>query len=298
MNKLVRFYNQNRFVIWICLVLVAIVIFVIQALNKFAYKQNIETDLNEVSTNKPVLNNNYSVVNGQEVMPEVKDVIDEFINLCSNKQISLAYELLSKKCKEELYPTLEDFSKKYYNKIFSSKKTYICQAWLTGNSKYTYKIDFVDDMLATGSPSKTSIVDYYTVVKEENEDKININKFIDSENLNLAITKDNITIKILSKKIYMDYETYEIEVENRTQKTILLDNLKYTDKIYVLDNNEKKYFWNNYEYLETELTVRSGLKQKIEIKFNKQYSPNNKTKNMVFENIIQGDKLLNINIDI
>lgn len=298
MNKLIRFYNQNRFVIWITVILVAIVIFIIQALNKFAYEKNIEKNVNEVSINKPILNNNYSVVTGQDVMPGVKDVIDEFINLCSNKQISLAYELLSSKCKEELYPTLEDFTEKYYNKIFSSKKTYICQAWLTEKSKYIYKIDFVDDMLATGSPSKTSIVDYYTVVKEENEDKLNINKFVDSENLDLSMTKDNITIKILSRKTYMDYETYEIEVQNKTQETILLDNLKYTDKIYVLDSNGKRFPWNNYEYSETELTVRSGLKQKIEIKFNKQYSPKNKTKNIVFENIVQGDKLININVDI
>lgn len=298
MNKLIRFYNQNRFVIWISIILVAIVIVVIQVLNQFAYEKNAEKNVNEVSTNKTVLNNNYSVVTGQEVKPEVKDVIEEFINLCSNKQISMAYELLSTKCKEELYPTLEDFSEKYYNKIFSAKKTYICQAWLTEKSKYTYKIDFVDDMLATGSPSKTSIVDYYTVVKEENEDKLNINKFIDSENLNSAITKDNITIKVLSKKIYMDYEVYSIEVENKTQKTILLDNLKHTDKIYILDSNGKKYFWNNYEFSENTLTVRSGLKQKIEIIFNKQYSPNNKTENIVFENIVQAGKLININVDI
>lgn len=298
MNKLVRFYNQNRFVIWILVILITAVITLIQVLNQFAYEKSREKNVNEVSTNKPVLNNNYSVVTGQEIKPEVKDVIEEFINLCSNKQISKAYELLSAKCKEELYPTLEDFSEKYYNKIFSTKKTYICQAWFTEKSKYTYKIDFVDDMLATGSPSKKSIVDYYTVVKEENEDKLNINKFIDSENLNSAITKDNITIKVLSKKTYMDYEVYGIEVENKTQKTILLDNLKYTDKIYVLDSNGKRFPWNNYEYSETELTVRSGLKQKIEIKFNKQYSPKNKTKNIVFENIVQAGKLININVDI
>lgn len=297
MNKLIRFYNKNRHIVWIVILVVVAIITLIQILNRFVYeKDNENNSTNEIKST--TFNNNYSVITGQEVTQDIKDVVDEFINLCNSQKINEAYALLSSESKEVLYPTIDDFTKNYYNKIFNTKKTYICQSWITEDNAYTYRVDFTKDMLATGSPSKTSIVDYYTVVKENDEYKLNINKFIGVEDINATTTSNNITINVNRKKVYIDYEIYDIEVVNKTQKTILLDDMQDADNIYIKDSNDKQYFWYSHEFFESDVEVRRGLTQKISIEFGKEYNPKNKVKKIVFSNIIQDNKSISISVDI
>ena len=206
--------------------------------------------------------------------------------------------MLSDECKAILYPSVEDFREKYYNKIFSEKKSYIYQAWITQNDTYTYRINFTEDMLATGKPAKTSIVDYYTIVKNNNENKLNINKFVGIEEINKTTSRNNVELNIQRKKIYMDYEEYDIKVVNNTQATILLDDMRSTDNIYVQDDNKEKYFWYNNEVIESDIKIRRGYEQEISIKINKGYNTSNKTKKIVFENIVLDDKSIEISVEI
>lgn len=300
MNRLIRFYNQNRYMIWIVVLTTAGIIALLQILNKFAYEKNISNNVNGASIiNTSTINSNYSVITGKEVKQDVVEEIEKFISLCNNKQIEKAYEMLSKECKEILYPTLEDFTKNYYNKIFNTKKTYTYQAWITKNNIHTYRVNFTEDMLATGTPSKTSILDYYTFVKnDENEIKLNINNFVGIKNMNNTTTYDNITIRTIRKKIYMDYEIYDIEVLNNTQDTIRLDDLKSTKSVYLEDENNQKYYWYSHEILENDITIRKGVKQEVYIKFNKSYNPNNEVRKMVFSNIKINNKSINMSVDI
>ena len=163
---------------------------------------------------------------------------------------------------------------------------------------HTYRLDFTEDMLATGSPSKTSIIDYYTIIENNGEYKLNINKFIGVANINKQITKDNILVNIQRKKIYMDYEIYDIKIENNTQNTILLDDMRSTDNIYVQDNNKNKYFWYNSEIMESDIEVRSGYSNQVSIKFNKGYNASSEIVKIVFANIVLEDKTIAINIEI
>lgn len=298
MNKLVRFYNKNRHMVWVIILSVVAIIVVIQILDKFAYEKNNTNQNMNTYSNNTTINNNYSVITGQEVKSNISKMIDKFIEFCNNGQIEEAYEMLSDECKEELYPTLEDFTKKYHNRIFNEKKSYVYQAWISQDNMYTYRLDFIEDMLATGSPAKTSIVDYYTIVKNNEEYKLNINKFVGAENINEAIIEDDVVIHVQGKKIYMDYEVYDIEVINNTQETIMLDDMQRTDNIYVEDSDGKQYFWYNNEVLESDLTVRSRRTQELSIKFNKEYNAYNKTIKIVFANIVLDNKLIDISVEI
>ena len=111
MNKLVRFYNQNRYTVWIVILSIVAFIVMIQILNDFAYEQNnANIDIN--SSNNSSINYNYSVITEQEISSNVSDVIDEFIEYCNKGQIEEAYTMLSDECKVILYPSLEDFTRK------------------------------------------------------------------------------------------------------------------------------------------------------------------------------------------
>lgn len=300
MNKFIRFYNQNRHMFWIVIVTIIGIIAIIQVLNKLASNKIQINNTNSVGDNSTsTINTDYSVITGQEIENDKAEIIEEFISFCNNNQTEKAYEILSEDCKEILYPTLNDFIENYYNKIFETKKTYACQAWITGENSYTYRIDFVQDMLATGEPSKTSILDYYTVVKsEDNEYKLNINKFIGIKDINKTATSNNVTVNILRKRIYKDYEIYDIEVTNKTQNTIMLDDMKSTKSIYLENNNEQKYYWYSHEVLESDITIKEGLKQKVEIKFNKTYNPKKEVNKIVFSNIALDNKVINVSVEI
>lgn len=110
MNKLVRFYNQNRHMVWIVILSIIAIISIIQVLDNLAYeKNNANKNINNYNNNSSI---NYSVITGQEVKTDISEVIDEFVKYCNNGQVEKAYEMLSDECKTILYPNLEDFTRK------------------------------------------------------------------------------------------------------------------------------------------------------------------------------------------
>lgn len=285
MSKLAKFYNQNRHMVWVIILVIIAIIALIHILNNFA--ANTNNYYNNTTTNITNTDNkNYSVITENEVKSEVSKIIDEFINYCNNQETKKAYSLLSDECKKVLYPTLEDFIEKYYEKLFTSRITYSYQAWMSSKGKYTYKVDFVESMLATGMASNTSITDYYTVIENNGAYKLNINKFIGITNINKTKTQDNIVININRKRVYMDYEIYEIEVQNKLTQEIVLDTLEDTNTVYIEDDSGKRYYWYSHEILEEDITIRKAQGRKTEIKFNKQYKPKSEAKKIVFSKIM------------
>lgn len=287
MNRLIKFYNQNRYIIWMAVLIIIAIIALIQILNNFALKRSgIKNNIDQNANSTNTINKNYSVITGKEIKEEVSQIIDEFINYCNNQEVEKAYGLLSEECIKTLYPTLEDFTQKYYQKLFINKKTYLYQSWISYDNKYTYKVDFLDDMLATGTASNSSIIDYYTVVKNNQNYKLNINKFIGITDINKTETKNNITINVNRKKVFMDYETYEIEIKNNSEKEIMLDSLQDTDTVYVENDNKQQYYWTSHEILEEDITIKRAQGKKIDIKFNKEYKPSKEAKKIVFSKIM------------
>mgnify|MGYP000672832511 FL=1 len=293
MGKVREFYNQNRYMIWIIILILVAIIVLIQILNSFISKRNDIEESNKQNTviksSNNNINENYSVITGQEVKKEVSQVIDDFVYCCNNNEPEKAYALLSDECKKALYPTLDDFTTKYYQKLFKGNITYLYQSWITYNNKYTYKIDFIEDMLSTGKASNTSITDYYTIVKQNEAYKLNINKFIGIENIDKSTTRNNIKITINRKRIYMDYETYEIEVENNSNGKIELDSLQKTNTVYIEDENGQKYYWYNHEILEEDISIRRAQRGNVEVKFNKSYQPKKETTKVVFTNVVANE---------
>lgn len=293
MGKVRELYNQNRHMVWIIILILVAIIVLIQILNNFISNKKAIEESNKQNTviksSNNNINENYSVITGQEVKKEVSQVIDDFVYCCNNNEPEKAYALLSDECKKALYPTLDDFTTKYYQKLFKGNITYLYQSWITYNNKYTYKIDFIEDMLSTGKASNTSITDYYTIVKQNEAYKLNINKFIGIENIDKSTTRNNIKITINRKRIYMDYETYEIEVENNSNGKIELDSLQKTNTVYIEDENGQKYYWYNHEILEEDISIRRAQRGNVEVKFNKSYQPKKETTKVVFTNVVANE---------
>lgn len=138
------------------------IILVVQFLNQMAIdKKESEKISNTNITNEKIYNYN------------VKDetLIEYFIDYCKENKTKEAYELLSKKCKEELYQTHQIFIDDYYNKMFNEKRTIEINY---EEEKQIYKIVFYSDILESGG-FKEDIIDYYKIEQDVIDNKIYIN---------------------------------------------------------------------------------------------------------------------------
>lgn len=294
MYKVISYYNQNRKTIWKVILAITLFIIVLQILNYYA-SQPEETN---TSTSNSLINNT-TIYNSIEVKDENSvisgsgmstaqieniDIMDEFYDYCNSGQVDLAYNLLSDSCKEEVYYNkIDNFEDWYVNSVFEkSNKIISIENWFSN----TYKVGIKDNPLSTGSYSDEEIRDYITIVKENDEYKLNINNYIGKTELEVETIKENITISVISKDTYMDYEVYSFEIYNGTENTIILDDLVDINSMYIVDKNDVKYNSDNTQLYINEMTVKSKRTISIDIKYYSKYTSTKEIEDIVFSNII------------
>lgn len=298
MSKLRKYYYDNKTKIWKTILIIVSLFALLYFVNFLMRRksENILTSQNQINTiqntvvDNTSLTTDKSVVSGgivnEEKLEEDITIIEQFINLCNNKQFEQAYELLSNDCKSNVYNnSYNNFKRIYCDKIFSTKKTYTSENW----SGDIYKIRLVEDILATGqsSTSGTAIQEWYTVVEENDELKLNINNYIGEKVFNsTSNTVNDITIKILKSNTYKDYENYTIEVTNNTENTIYLDDGEDTSTIYIQDSNGVKHEAASSEIIFSTFVLTKGQTQRYTIKFTNSYISNREITQMVFDKII------------
>lgn len=294
MNQLIRYYNQNRKKIWGILIIIASAFLLLQLVNYF-YKQkhakpvaiNNNTITEEKMTKSTTLTTKRSVVTGESVatnqLQDDTTTIDTFLSYCNNKELKKAYELLTDECKTQMYDTFEAFEQSYYKDVFNGEsKNCTVENWV-GN---TYKVKITEDMLSTGkSNNGYSKQDYITVEKVDGEYKLNINNYIGFTQINKTTNQNNISMEVVSKNTYMDYEEYTIKVTNHTENKILLDRKLDAKTLSIQDSKEVKYSFYSHELTEPMLTVLSGQTKEITIKFYSTYVSNKNIKYVVFSDL-------------
>lgn len=299
MSNIRIWYNKNRVTIWTAILIIVILITLIQTLDKHYEEKpkennNISTTYNKTDT--------YSVITKKEInkktAKESVDLIDRFIGYCNNKQFEQAYNLLSTNCKEEFYPTIEEFKIKYYNKIFTEKKSYNSMLWIASSIGNTYRVEIMRDLLATGEKDEMPIEDYYTIIIENEQYKLNISRYISKENINVTKEQEDIIVTVVSKIQHMDYEKYKINIQNNTGANLVFNKKEKTNSIYIQDENDVKYTAFLNEITDSQLNVPSGASKTLEIKFNRGYKPTIEIEKILFEDIYSNEKTKIIEIEI
>ncbi len=296
MYKLIRFYNQNRKKIFKIILIIVLIIGLIQLLNYFA-KQSNNIDKNDYEQKNIVNTNNEknqdiisnkslvsgSIVSNEKLKKDV-DVIDEFIKYCNNKDINSAYNLLTEECKEVMFPSVQDFYNIYYLNIFNEKtKTYTVENWTDS----TYQVRYTEDILSSGKLNGDETKqDYITVVKENEEKRLNINNYIRRKKANKVTEYKDIKVTIVSIDTYMDYEIYNFAIQNNSENTILLDTSDDAKSIYLLDSKNMKYEFYNNEIIENRLIVKSKFTNNLQVKFTNSYSATRRIEKIVFSKLV------------
>ena len=293
MNRFIRFFNQNRIRIIVTILIVVFIILIIQAINYILKQYDddvVPTGPEIVDTSRP----SESVISGEELPEETTDtnlnVISQFVEYCNNKQYENAYNLLTQDCKDELFNTLDLFVSNYCNQIFTSTMTYQLELWHAATNTYTYRITyFTNDLLATGNANPTDTKeDYITIITSRDGDRLNINNFIEKDEINNSQVAEEtaITIAVNDRYIYRDYEIYNITISNNTDKTILISNGIDSNDICLVDTNEVEYNSILNEVPLVNLELEPGISKTIEIRFNKMYNLYRTIDHMSFKNII------------
>lgn len=284
MHNLIKFYYSNKYKIWGIIVAIILVILIIQIANSMISIQN-KNALNKYTQNTITQNNtsvnnsstyfptNESVITGEQVeetsLEKAKTIIESFVTECNDQNIEGAYNFLSEDCKKEYYQSVEKFKELYYDKNFgNTKKIVTVNNWILD----TYKINITEDVLSTGKISDMQLEDYYTIVKENESLKLNINGFVEKVDINKSQTENNINFNIVSKRVFMDYEIYTIRVENKTEGNLVLDSKQDTKSIYLEDTKGSRYYVYTNELSNALLKVNKGFSTQIDIKFFKGYN--------------------------
>lgn len=298
-NSIIRYYNQNRGkIIFIIIIIIAIIV-LIQLLNLFAKSNNQQnvnaatsgTTAKDTSTKSANVLHTEAQVSGSKITTtqanKNQTLIDNFVKLCNNGSAEEAYNYLSSSCKTEVFPTVDEFKSKYIDEIFSSSKEYNIENWKNNGELYTYKVTYVENILASGKVSN-SIEDYITVVSENGEQKLNIFRYITNVQINKSATDDIATIQVIDKNVYDDYEIYNVKVTNNTINKIMINEASDNGGIYVqYKNNNAKYTAFISEIIQSNLTLEANQTKYLSIKINKIYTGTLQANTITFSDIIK-----------
>lgn len=254
------------------------------------------TNSAEESSKNTIYNPTKTIIAGenvkQEEFNEEENLLNSFVEYCNNNKIKEAYDLLTDDCKAKMYPNLETFRKDYCNVIFTQKKECNLQSWVTSKNYNTYKVTFIEDIMATGNYDNVKkYVDYITVETKEQEKRLNINNYIKSEQINKITKTDELEVRVENADIYMNSVKFSLYVSNLSGKDILLDTLKGTSNTKLIGSNEAEYELDQTNLFSADLLIYgTTVNKKMELRFNKQYGSDVKGRNIEFKSAIMDCK--------
>lgn len=296
--RLRRFFSLHRRRIILAIAVVIFILFIIYITNSLV-AQNVENRRNNRQTNTEsylagskspnVLHTDTTIAGDkldENTATENQEIIKNFIQACNDGDVNTAYSYLSKSCINKVFPTIDDFTNKYYNAIFTEKKDYNIENWISSVGAYTYRIYYVSDILSSGVVSD-NIEDYITVVDEDRTKKLNIFRYIYNEQINASEENDVAKIELIDKDTYDDYEVYNVKVTNKSNNTIMLNRYEDNDGIYVeYAGSDEKYGAFITEIYEGNLTIEAGQTKYVSIEINKIYGGISNQQKLVFSDII------------
>lgn len=270
------------------LIIVAIVVFIATIVLSFSKNDNVNKE-NEI---KNVYKPQEAIIKGSNISEKQyvtdKNTVNQFLEYCNNKKIEEAYALISDECKNSLYPTIDIFKSNYYDYIFKENRQYNLQAWISTNKYTIYKIRYTTNMLVTGKYNENNTFqDYITLIKEDNEPKISIGNFILAEENNKETETKEIKARVIKKMVYIEDEEYEIEIRNKTQNPILLDNLNSNYNISLIDKEGQTYRAYINGIFKQDMKIMPQTTKRIKIKFKKACSSEKKSEYIQFSKVIR-----------
>lgn len=280
--KIIDFFKRNIKKI-VIIFLVWLIIFII---NYFLGKRNnkgngLITDYNvheAIQTETTVPN---------KLIEPIENLIDQFVGYCNNKEYENAYNLLDGDCKEEFYPTLDDF-KKYVDSVYDEPKIYTIKNYSNVKDIYIYRVRIMDDIFAKGMDRNDTYFDEeYFVIKKLKGDKLNlsIRGFIQKETLNKIYEDDYIRVNVESKTTKYKLEEYNVRITNKSEHIILLSDLTKFNDIEIEVGNSTRSLYTDITTAYNKVILYPQESIRYEFAFQKFFDEYRQTESLKFNNI-------------
>ncbi len=291
MRDIIGKYNRNRKIIWIIIGICVAIYAIIHLINNSLRNDAIGKEKNTDSVRNEIFyKTNYSVMSDNLINSNINEdnteIINDFIKYCNESDIDEAYNILSDECKEVLYPSKEEFDSKFLKTNFKERKTYKLQLWTEDDARFTYRVELMSDILATGGILNNKKIDYYTVFKDGEDLKLNVSGLVEKEELNIEKESEIIKINVKSIEKYIEYSFFNIEVLNKTNNRLLLDRGKKGDSVYAVDSKNNAYSSFLFETTDDDLLIEKNTKKDFSIKFQKTYDKDIIFKQIAFTDIV------------
>ncbi|MBQ3407920.1 MAG: hypothetical protein IJH12_01795 [Clostridia bacterium] len=272
-------YQRNKTVIWFIVMAVTLFIIVTRNMDKMASSTRgssvNSTTSGSVSNDEKIdeivskTEDNYEQIKEQmqDVNITEEDCIKLFVKLCNSGKVDSAYQCLTNECKEELYPTKQDFIDEYYSVIFKTSKNYE----ITEVKNDTYKVKYTNDVISTGNEtsSNSSVIDYITI----KNGKVSISNFIGKQSINITSIAPYFTIYIDEKLVYMDHEIYKVRAKNNTRADIYLNDADNSN-LYLKDSYNNVYSIDTSSMYDSDYLITSKTEKSVDLTFNINYAEN------------------------
>lgn len=216
---------------------------------------------------------------------EVNTVLDTFLNRCKTKDYENAFNMLSEDCKNYLYNNnIEDF-KRYVDSVYTTFNDYsYTQNYSNKDDVYIYDVTTLNsDILATGTTGGyDTFKDKISIVTENGVKKIANQGYIKNIDVSKEIEDDYMRIKVISKDCNYDQVTYNLEITNKTDNTIVIADNKANQEITL--NLEGEYL-NAENVMTLRGVVNPGQTVELLLVFNKFFDSNREESQINFNYI-------------
>lgn len=262
--KLIRFFQNNKYKIYIALIVLTIIIAINIILGRIKDSQPPST-IYEPHT--PVISGDK--VTSKKEQNTIEEKIKEYVEFCNKKDYESAYNLLSDDCKEYKFKNDINKFKKYIDLIFNGNKVYSIQDYSNKDDIYIYEVSIYEDIMATGMNNEDSDeveVEKMVLTKDGDDYKLAVNGFIKVETLESVAEDDYMKISIEKKVTYYDKAIYTIKIKNKTNNAIVFDKNLENNWIGVsVDGDIRGETRNTYGYYER--VVRGNNTKEFDIEF-------------------------------
>ena len=276
--KIRNFFKKYRKVILIVIVVWA----VIMAINYYLKNQKEPEVLNTTYTPHEVLLKSDTDV-PEKLQTPIEDLIDDYVNKCNSKDYSGAFNLLTEECKRYVFEDSLDTFKEYVDEVFDNEKRYSIQDYSNYGEYYIYNIKIIDNIIKTGLTNQTYA--YYeekiAIKQDGNTLKMNVNDYMEHEELKKIAEDDYLKIRIESREDYYNSQIYTIRITNKAEKEIVLYDGIANNELAIESENDSR----DASTVSSTMALVPGETKTFKVRFAKYYDEKTKATNITFNKV-------------
>ena len=249
--------------------IVFIIWFAIFMINQYLKSRGKEIKLEKGhNLNAPVMDDTKSVP--QKEQNKIREIADQYFNLCLSKNYDEAYNMLSEECKSYVYENNVDNFKEYIDEIYDKEnKIYSMQNYSNMGQTYIYVFTILDDIEATGTTGGFDIYEErIAFIKRDNTYKISSQNYIQNQKIEKEQEDSFIKVEIKSKDELYDQEKYNLKITNKTSGEVVIADAAGKEQVELVVGNQyrpaKNLIGGNF-YLE------AGETKEMSFVFNKYF---------------------------